>query len=217
MRAMGLLDATENAKAGNVTRASESIPTPQPGPLLMFQHELVIVQSPVRGRMSGFSAPKDTRLIGPQLILQLVCRSKDGTVLVLPDTSRLLTKVVLLEDDVPAKLNPSPNRAKGHDSNLLGNPVACCRVLRGLDGEMGMYFIFPDLGIRSPGRYRLQCFCMEIDLESACFPVTATTTTAQFRVYAPKSFPGPLGNYLENRHVHDYPTFLETRCQFPHC
>ncbi|KAI8908332.1 velvet factor [Gorgonomyces haynaldii] len=159
-----------------------------------MKYELLTIQSPIRGRMSGFSSPKDTRLVGPQLVLQLVCYTDQGMVKVLPDTHLLMAKVVLLEDDVPAKSNPnpSPNKNLGYDSNLLGNPVTTCQVLRGLDGEMGMFFIFPDLGLRSPGRYRLQCYCIQIDLTSASFPVTATTTTEQFRVYAPKTFPGSI-------------------------
>ncbi|KAI8908445.1 velvet factor [Gorgonomyces haynaldii] len=56
-----------------------------------------------------------------------------------------------------------------------------------------MFFIFPDLGVRAPGFYRIQCFLMDIDITKSCIPIQATCLTAPFEVHSPKTFPGTQG------------------------
>ncbi|KAI8913267.1 velvet factor [Gorgonomyces haynaldii] len=165
-------------------------------------YELSIVQNPIRGRMSGFSSPKDTRLIAPHLILQAKLYDNDRKLIAVDTEGVLLCKVVLIEDDVPAKKNPvdTPNRELGYDSNILGNTIVNGQLLRDQHGEIGLFFIFTDLGIRSPGKYRLRCYLMNMEHESDVFPVSAVITTRQFRVFAPKSFPGKIGMTEISKH-----------------
>ncbi|KAJ3014044.1 hypothetical protein HKX48_005382 [Thoreauomyces humboldtii] len=39
---------------------------------------------------------------------------------------------------------------------LLGGLVSSCHILRDEDGEKGLYFVFPDIGVRTSGLYRLK-------------------------------------------------------------
>lgn len=58
----------------------------------------------------------------------------------------------------------------------------------------GIFFVFPDLSCRSPGRYRL-CFKLSridpsIMAPGRSSPVVASITTDIFSVYTAKDFPG---------------------------
>ncbi|KAJ1342892.1 hypothetical protein BSLG_002549 [Batrachochytrium salamandrivorans] len=46
---------------------------------------------------------------------------------------------------------------------IIGTSVVKSMVLRDLDKSLGLYFVFSDLGIRSPGRYTLRCNIMNMD------------------------------------------------------
>ena len=47
-------------------------------------------------------------------------------------------------------------------NNLLGSTIISPILLRDIDDSMGGFFIFHDLGIITPGHYRLSCHLMNI-------------------------------------------------------
>ncbi|KAI8913266.1 velvet factor [Gorgonomyces haynaldii] len=155
-----------------------------------LKYELQVVQAPERGRMSGFANPKDVRIIGPHLITRAVFYKGDERIVVLPEkASTLVCKAVLLE------ISPDSTNAPqiSNDANFLGNTTTCCSVLQDLTGEFGMFFIFPDLGVRAPGQYRIKCFLIDVQLGIESFPVRASCETNLFEIHSPKTFPGTLG------------------------
>ncbi|KAI8908404.1 velvet factor [Gorgonomyces haynaldii] len=54
-----------------------------------------------------------------------------------------------------------------------------------------MFFVFPDLGIRSPGTYRLEFSMTELDLSRSRCPILASTSTREFKVVSQKNYTGP--------------------------
>ncbi|KAI8908424.1 velvet factor [Gorgonomyces haynaldii] len=155
--------------------------------------ELIVRQQPLSGRMSGYANPKDIRIIAPPLILQARAFKQGKTVNLIDNTESLYCKVVLSQNGDSI----SPNRAQqvpmGHDGNLLGTTMSPCHVLRDLDDTEGMFFLFPDLGIRASGNYQLYCYLIDVELSLEAFPVAAQIATDCFTVYAPKEFPGTPG------------------------
>ncbi|KAJ3139186.1 hypothetical protein HDU90_000550 [Geranomyces variabilis] len=97
---------------------------------------------------------------------------------------------------------------------LLGSLVSACHILRGEDGIKGLYFVFPNIGMRASGRFCLKFSLFIIETfdkagnnppSSAGGPNSATTTSPYptsshrsrasvfsnpFQVYSPKRFPG---------------------------
>ncbi|KAJ3173200.1 hypothetical protein HDU88_004661 [Geranomyces variabilis] len=99
---------------------------------------------------------------------------------------------------------------------LLGSLVSACHILRGEDGVKGLYFVFPNIGLRTSGRFRLKFSLFIIETfdkagnsnsppSSAGAPNSATTKSPYptpshtsrasvfsnpFQVYSPKRFPG---------------------------
>ncbi|KAJ3162738.1 hypothetical protein HDU86_003711 [Geranomyces michiganensis] len=93
---------------------------------------------------------------------------------------------------------------------LLGSLVSECHVLRDEEGVQGLYFVFPDIGVRTSGRYRLKFNLFVIELfdkmgnssnrtfaaeapladQSSSHLSRASVYSNVFKVYSPKGFPG---------------------------
>ncbi|KAI8905547.1 velvet factor, partial [Gorgonomyces haynaldii] len=157
--------------------------------------ELVIRQQPEYGRMSGFANPKDVRLLAPPLIVQAKAHIEDRICYTLPEYHQsLICKVVLSENIDPVAVQQPSRPATipiGYDSNLLGTGISNCHVLVDFEENRGgMYFIFPDLGVRAVGIYKLTCYLIHMDLTLDSFPVAATIETQPFQIYPPNEYPG---------------------------
>ncbi|ODQ65046.1 hypothetical protein NADFUDRAFT_51645 [Nadsonia fulvescens var. elongata DSM 6958] len=72
--------------------------------------------------------------------------------------------------------------------NLRGTLVATPNIVRGLDNELGIWFILHHLNIRAEGRYRLK-FSVT-DLGNDVNTVMASMFSAPLTVYSAKKFPG---------------------------
>ncbi|KAJ3006316.1 hypothetical protein HKX48_000193 [Thoreauomyces humboldtii] len=57
--------------------------------------------------------------------------------------------------DPPTFKPPRPKHSYS-DPVLLGTRVSSCHILRDEDGTKGLYFAFPDMGVRASGIYRLR-------------------------------------------------------------
>ncbi|KAI8926820.1 velvet factor-domain-containing protein [Entophlyctis helioformis] len=79
---------------------------------------------------------------------------------------------------------------------LVGNPISKCSVLFDLDDTQGMFFVFPDLGVRSPGRYTIKCSVIDLDMTNPVFSAVGCVFTNTFEVFSPKNFPGSVESTL---------------------
>jgi len=148
-------------------------------------YELVVCQQPLHARMCGFGE-KDRRPIDPPPIVQLIVKQQgqdspidvqyvfrwESCILGLLEFClfflfRMLQipffvlHVTLWSDD------------RSEERNIISNPPKCTRVLMGSlvsspsllknpEGEQGLYFAFPDLSIRTEGRYTLRFSLMKL-------------------------------------------------------
>ncbi|KAI8990139.1 velvet factor-domain-containing protein [Pilobolus umbonatus] len=120
-------------------------------------YELVVCQQPLHARMCGFGE-KDRRPIDPPPIVQLIVKQlgQDTPIdIELLQIPFFVLHVTLWSED------------KKEERNVISNPPKCTRVLMGslvsspsllknTKGEHGLYFAFPDLSIRTEGRYTLR-------------------------------------------------------------
>ncbi|KAG1279658.1 hypothetical protein G6F66_011799 [Rhizopus arrhizus] len=159
-------------------------------------YELVVCQQPLHARMCGFGE-KDRRPIDPPPIVQLIVKQNDTPV----DIQSLqipffVLHVTLWSDD------------RTEERNIISNPPKCTRVLMGSlvsspsllkneKNEPGLYFAFPDLSIRTEGRYTLRFSLMKLvnsDFqENAKSKIVAQVFSDPFTVYSAKKFPGMTG------------------------
>ncbi|CEP16872.1 hypothetical protein [Parasitella parasitica] len=158
-------------------------------------YELVVCQQPLHARMCGFGE-KDRRPIDPPPIVQLIVKQQgqdspvDVQMLQIPF---FVLHVTLWSDD------------RSEERNIISNPPKCTRVLMGslvsspsllknTEGEQGLYFAFPDLSIRTEGRYTLRFSLMKLvnsDFqENAKSKIVAQVFSDPFTVYSAKKFPG---------------------------
>ncbi|KAI7901618.1 velvet factor-domain-containing protein [Cokeromyces recurvatus] len=158
-------------------------------------YELIVCQQPLHARMCGFGE-KDRRPIDPPPIVQLIVRQEGQDMPVDVQTLQIpffVLHVTLWSDD------------RSEERNIISNPPKCTRVLMGSlvsspsllknpQGEQGLYFAFPDLSIRTEGRYTLRFSLMKLvnsDFqENAKSKIVAQVFSDPFTVYSAKKFPG---------------------------
>ncbi|KAG2174603.1 hypothetical protein INT44_006867 [Umbelopsis vinacea] len=90
--------------------------------------------------------------------------------------------------------NPTPTR------NLMGSLIANAIQLENPQKTTGIYFVFPDLSVRSEGKYTLKFMFFDLAVGE---PLTMSTKvqaevyTQSFTVYSAKKFPGMTGKSTE--------------------
>ncbi|KAI9472314.1 MAG: velvet factor-domain-containing protein [Benjaminiella poitrasii] len=154
-------------------------------------YELIVCQQPLHARMCGFGE-KDRRPIDPPPIVQLIVRQEGQDTPVDVQTLQIpffVLHVTLWSDD------------RTEERNIISNPPKCTRVLMGSlvsspsllknpQGEQGLYFAFPDLSIRTEGRYTLRFSLMKLvnsDFqENAKSKIVAQVFSDPFTVYSAK-------------------------------
>ncbi|KAI8390955.1 velvet factor-domain-containing protein [Radiomyces spectabilis] len=179
------------------------------------RYRLVVVQQPIRARSCGFGE-KDRRLVDPPPILQLFAEQDTGEIVkVKPRASESMLFLVQCElycerqienrtvVYTPGCVPPSESsgslkgvislRKPQYVRNLTGSVISNAYHLFNEKNEMGVYFIFHDLSVRTEGRFTLKF--MFIDL-AAGEPLTMSTQVQTevcsdiFVVYSAKKFPG---------------------------
>ncbi|KAH6599181.1 hypothetical protein BASA50_003209 [Batrachochytrium salamandrivorans] len=192
---------------------------PSPAPVVPTEcnFKLKLQQQPLRGRMCGFSAVNDRRIIDPPLVLQLV--TSDATSVLesgLKSTNPTLCHISLWSSDrrtdCGAVLNPrhkgqssksqeKSSRKNGHTSyednqycqTIIGTTTALPQVLVDVDGTPGVFFVFHDLSVRVQGSYTLRCQLLELSTKDGQLPVMVTRDVAfthPLHMFSPKHFPG---------------------------
>ncbi|RPD76457.1 hypothetical protein L226DRAFT_377192 [Lentinus tigrinus ALCF2SS1-7] len=121
-------------------------------------YRLDIVQHP--DRTAEFGASTLTRLpLAPPLIAQLVMRDSAGrTIIDELELPFLVAQLSLLTSDGSAPMDyVTDGEGRSTRERLLyGNLVSSPHLLRNLQGRRGVYFMFPDVGIRQRGRFVLK-------------------------------------------------------------
>lgn len=158
-------------------------------------YELVVCQQPLHARMCGFGE-KDRRPIDPPPIVQLIVKQVGHDIPIdieLLQIPFFVLHVTLWSED------------KQEERNVISNPPKCTRVLMGslvsspsllknTKGEHGLYFAFPDLSIRTEGRYTLRFSLIKLvnsDFqEDAKSKIVTQVFSDPFTVYSAKKFPG---------------------------
>ncbi|KAI8908367.1 velvet factor [Gorgonomyces haynaldii] len=158
--------------------------------------ELVVRQQPKKGRMTGFS--DDIRIIGPSLVLQLVVLDNNKTITHISDTEteHFVCSVSLIQLETGTRVATTVDGDDKHEllrnkNNLVGNWISSCHHLEDVDGRQGMFFLFPDLGVRSPGKYLFLCTLMQLDMSKVESNIVHEITTLEFSIYSPKNCPKP--------------------------
>lgn len=165
----------------------------------MRTYKLVVCQQPLHARMCGFGE-KDRRPIDPPPIVQLFVdkQDADGNDLGSIDVQTLQNPFFVLHVTLwSAEMD--------EERNIISNPPKCTRVLMGSlvsspsllknpEGKQGLYFAFPDLSIRTEGRYTLKFSLIKLTsndfVTDAKANVIAQVFSDPFTVYSAKKFPG---------------------------
>ncbi|KAI8583371.1 hypothetical protein K450DRAFT_223306 [Umbelopsis ramanniana AG] len=165
----------------------------------MRSYRLEVCQQPLHARMCGFGE-KDRRPIDPPPIVQLFVqkRDADGNDLGPIDVQTLQNPFFVLHVTLwSAEMD--------EERNIISNPPKCTRVLMGSlvsspsllknpQGQQGLYFAFPDLSIRTEGRYTLKFSLIKLTsndfVTDAKANVIAQVFSEPFMVYSAKKFPG---------------------------
>ncbi|KAI8908355.1 velvet factor [Gorgonomyces haynaldii] len=160
---------------------------------LEMKFGIEIVQQPKKGRMTGFS--DDNRPLAPSLILQLKCNQEisecDTTQLICTVDCHLLEPASRISTD---RMGMDKFKALRTENNIIGNRVSSCHRLEDLSGKVGFYFYYPDLGIRSPGKYEFEISLLNIGLDTGTSKILYTIQSPPFKVVSPKGYSGPPGN-----------------------
>ncbi|BFZ59736.1 hypothetical protein YB2330_000752 [Saitoella coloradoensis] len=196
------------------------VPIPEPPPPLPHPqhhpvHQLVVRQQPLRARMCGFGE-KDRRPLDPPPILQLIITSTqtgrtDPDALSDPffvvhatlwsDTGEEERNLILTNKDDSEQGQERGGREEKDAGPagsvvkvLIGSLVSSPALLEDDHGVEGVYFAFPDLSIRTEGRYRLKFSLVRLgtgDFDgSSRSTIVAEGVSDVFTVYSAKKFPG---------------------------
>ncbi|KAI9284760.1 velvet factor [Umbelopsis sp. AD052] len=184
-------------------------------------YRLVILQQPDRVRSAGFGQ-KDRRPVDPPPILQLSRQVSDNHWEPVIDATDILFMVaqcdLYSEDGItscnlvynPSRL-PEALHAAGPSSgyksamsvrplheptplrNLTGASIANACQLLDTDNKPGVFFIFPDISVRTEGRFTLNFVLIDLsDGEPSTMSthIKCQVRSNPFTVYSPKTFPG---------------------------
>ncbi|KAI7867144.1 velvet factor-domain-containing protein [Spinellus fusiger] len=158
-------------------------------------YKLIVCQQPLHARMCGFGE-KDRRPIDPPPIVQLVVQQGESRGPV--DTQTLQTPffvlhVTLWSEDRQSERNIISNPPK-YTRILMGSLVSSPSLLKNTEGKTGLFFAFPDLSIRTEGRYTLRFSLMKLGScdfhANAKSRILAQVFSDPFTVFSAKKFPG---------------------------
>ncbi|KAI9097099.1 velvet factor [Phlyctochytrium arcticum] len=98
------------------------------------------------------------------------------------------------QSSAPSPAPPSSNAPSFDPSryfqSLVGSTVVPCEILSDVNGEVGMFFVFHDISVRTQGLFRLKLLVVHLDWEGSQSETKASILTDTFEVFPPKTFPG---------------------------
>lgn len=158
-----------------------------------LEYTLKMRQQPIAARACGFGE-RDRRVVDPPPIVELVATDKETGDKVFVSDSYTTMHCVLINDKTDEDESqippPAPNMASAQ--RLMGNVVASPCQANDEHGEEGVFFVFPDLSCRSPGKYRLLFRLLKINPLNmmAHHEIKCMTRSDPFEVFTAKEFPG---------------------------
>ncbi|WWD21855.1 hypothetical protein CI109_106343 [Kwoniella shandongensis] len=173
---------------------------------VLRKYEMVMRQQPVQARMCGVGEKSDRRPVDPTPIIQLKVIDGNGDdITPADDRSRSLRRpspgpagmsfmqnpyyflfaCLVGGDEQEDELHVIDD---GKTRFLTGTPVSSLYHLKDVDNTDAAFFVFPDLGVRKEGRYKLKLTLFEIVDQEVFYCTTMYTST--FSVYSAKKFPG---------------------------
>ncbi|BEJ03802.1 hypothetical protein CcaverHIS641_0109770 [Cutaneotrichosporon cavernicola] len=165
-----------------------------------IQYELIMRQEPQQARMCGVGEKSDRRPVDPTPIIQLKVKTDKGEEitpmgndgkgrsngqLYMQNPYYFLFACLVGGDDQDSELHVIDD---GRTRFLTGTPVSSLYHLKDIDNKDAAFFVFPDLGVRKEGRYKLKLTLFEIVDQEVYYCTTVHTQT--FSVYSAKKFPG---------------------------
>ncbi|KAI8809079.1 velvet factor-domain-containing protein [Cladochytrium replicatum] len=150
-------------------------------------YRLSLLQQPKHSRMCGFGEKVDRRPVDPPPIIQLESIDAKSPYTPAPglEDSYYFLYASLIAPDSGDELHFLRD---GKTRSTTGSMVSSLYRLKGIDGKDGVFFVFPDLGVRMDGLYRLKFSLYEI-FNSEIYFCTSIISDV-FNVYAAKKFPG---------------------------
>ncbi|OCF33977.1 hypothetical protein I316_04323 [Kwoniella heveanensis BCC8398] len=174
---------------------------------VLRRYEMKMRQQPVQARMCGVGEKSDRRPVDPTPIIQLKVIDGDGEDITPTDPRArsslhrpspgpngmtfmqnpyyFLFACLVGGDEQDDELHVIDD---GKTRFLTGTPVSSLYHLKDLDNSDAAFFVFPDLGVRKEGRYKLKLTLFEIVDQEVYYCTTMNTST--FSVYSAKKFPG---------------------------
>ncbi|KAG0235130.1 hypothetical protein BGW42_005780 [Actinomortierella wolfii] len=189
-----------------------------------------MAQNPIRARMCGFGE-KDRRPMDPPPIVKLIVRNEDGSLANVSqyDVSFYMVVADIYSADgstpctlvtnpatIPQSMSSSAVQTMGESTlsvlsldspntsasrNLTGSTVASGNLLTDLDGQLGVFFVFQDMSVRSDGVFTLKfSFALPPTQGGPPSQVTATCFSEPFTIYSAKRFPGMTESTALSKH-----------------
>ncbi|KAJ3273247.1 hypothetical protein HDV01_004605 [Terramyces sp. JEL0728] len=151
-----------------------------------MEYQFEIRQEPTKGREAGLTKPYFKSNLYPILVLQLVF-PKDLTKEELESFNVVCNIVLLGEDDsFEHVLYGSKAALRRLRENLFGNTTSEAKLfIDAEDGKPKIFFIFSNLYIKVPGRYRFLCQLVDFTQEIA---QVKELKTSEFEVLKLKEF-----------------------------
>ncbi|GAA5926772.1 hypothetical protein JCM3775_007035 [Rhodotorula graminis] len=99
--------------------------------------------------------------------------------------------------DVPVeRVDVDNDEARDAFPNLIGTLHTNAHKLKDVEGDTGVYFVLPDLSVRTEGAFRIRVRLLSIGLgrsrTESVSPIVADALTDEFRVFSAKKFEGML-------------------------
>ncbi|QRV88826.1 velvet factor [Ceratobasidium sp. AG-Ba] len=141
-----------------------------------------VVQSPERTAEFGHAVLSRLPL-APPLVVQLIVRDRDGSVIPIPgELPFLVAHLALLSENGAHYLDVPPDDSQRPiplaQRLLYGTLASSPHPLQDQHGNPGIYFIFPDVSVRHCGRYRLRVSLLRISRPDSNLVMEAGTGTA---------------------------------------
>ena len=173
--------------------------------------QLVIRQQPVHARVCGYGE-KDRRTVDPPPIIQMLAfdkttgqRINDRVPKILRHSHNFVLKCCLIDDKDSRDATTDPTTGT---RMLIGQLVSSLHTLSDLNGEMGYFFVFPDLSVRLEGSYKLKFILSNIEWARNARPNDSVNTLGviysnTMTAYTAKKFPGMLDSSDLVKHFFD--------------
>jgi hypothetical protein len=158
---------------------------------------MTVRQQPIAARACGFGE-RDRRVIDPPPILQLVIEDPTATPEEISARLRqpyLVVHCTLWDPATDEDASAMPGSTdKRQQRRLMGTLVSSPFVGKDEFNVEGCFFTFPDLSVRTPGRYSLRFSLVVIDptrmIPGNKAPISATVKSEPFDVFNAKDFGG---------------------------